>query len=441
LYSIQFSAKVTTQTLLYKRLINSSSRNWLLLILALFLSSSPFSSLHAQENSLDHLSTAERSDGKGYVIRFHMSQPVDSFEVYQPSVDLIQMTLYGEKLDTTNVELPKASKVFDEISFYDVPSGIGVDIYIPEDKFFEGKAYHDGQSDDLLLGLTETNETELQLVTKDLEPIIWSSLTVTEENLLTGEAGADSAGTGNAAYKKAKDKMKFDVVVLDPGHGGHDPGSIGYRGVEEKGIVLDIAKKVGSYIKEYMPGVKVVYTRKEDKFVALEERGSIANRHEGDLFVSIHCNSHTTRQPNGVELYFLGLERSQSALEVMKRENQVVRPNNDTEQKELSQEELLVYELANSGYIATSEQIAGMMEYQLDERAQRRSRGVKQARFVVLYHASMPAVLVETGFISNPSEARYLTSDRGQAYTASAIFRAIRNYKDEYENTHQSKSK
>lgn len=441
MYSTQFSAKVTTQTLLNKRIIISSSHYWLLVVLALFLSSSPFSSLRAQENSLDHLSTAERSDGKGYVIRFHMSQPVDSFEVYQPSVDLIQMTLYGQKLDTTNVGLPKASKVFDEISFYDVPSGIGVDIYIPEDKFFEGQAYHDGQSDDLLLGLTETNETELQLVTKDLEPIIWSSLTVTEQNLLTGEAGTDSAGTGNAAYKKAKDKMKFDVVVLDPGHGGHDPGSIGYRGVEEKGIVLDIAKKVGSYIKEYMPGVKVVYTRKEDKFVALEERGSIANRHEGDLFVSIHCNSHTTRQPNGVELYFLGLERSQSALEVMKRENQVVRPNNDTEQKELSQEELLVYELANSGYIATSEQIAGMMEYQLDERAQRRSRGVKQARFVVLYHASMPAVLVETGFISNPSEARYLTSDRGQAYTASAIFRAIRNYKDEYENTHQSKSK
>lgn len=397
--------------------------------------------LQAQENSLEQLSTAKRSDGKGYVIRFHMSQAVDSFEVYQPGVDLIQMTLYGQKLDTTNIELPQNSEVFDEISFYDVPAGIGVDIYITEEKFFNGKAYHDGKSNDLLLALTETDKTELQYVTKDMEPIIWSSFTVSEESLLVGDSGLDSTNISTTAYQKAKNKMKFDVVVLDPGHGGHDPGSIGYRGVKEKNIVLDIAKKVGGYIKKYMPGVKVVYTRKTDKFIALEERGSIANRHEGDLFVSIHCNSHTTRQPHGVELYFLGLERSQSALEVMKRENQVVRPNNDTEQKELSQEELLVYELANSGYIATSEKIAGMMEYQLDERAERHSRGVKQARFVVLYHASMPAVLVETGFISNPSEARYLTSDRGQTYTASAIFRAIRNYKEDYANTQQSKSK
>ncbi|PAU93751.1 N-acetylmuramoyl-L-alanine amidase [Aliifodinibius salipaludis] len=224
--------------------------------------------------------------------------------------------------------------------------------------------------------------------------------------------------------------MKFDVVVIDPGHGGHDPGSIGHRNVKEKDIVLDISKKVGDYINEYMPNVKVVYTRETDKFIELEERGSIANEAEGDLFISIHCNSHTSHQPYGTELYFLGLERSESALEVMKRENKVVRANNDTEQRELSQEELLVYELANSSYIAASEQIAGMMEYQFDERAQRHSRGVKQGRFVVLYHASMPAVLIETGFISNPSEARYLTSDRGQTYIASAIFRAIRNFKE-----------
>jgi N-acetylmuramoyl-L-alanine amidase len=115
----------------------------------------------------------------------------------------------------------------------------------------------------------------------------------------------------------------------------------------------------------------------------------------------------------------------------------VVRLNDDDEQKQLSPQELLVYELANSGYIATSEHIAGMIEYQLDERAQRHSRGVKQARFVVLYHASMPAVLVETGFISNPGEARYLTTDYGQSIIASAIFRAVRNYKVEYEKSQQ----
>lgn len=399
------------------------------------------STLQAQENTLKQVTTAVRSDGKGQVVRFHLSEPVDSFEVYQPSVDLIQMTLYDQEIDTTDVGLVNISSALDEISFYDVPAGIGVDLYITEGKYYNGKAYHDGNSNDLLLGLTKTDKTELQYLTKDMEPIIWSSFTITEESLLMGNADLDTTFSENREYEQARDKLKFDVIVLDPGHGGHDPGSIGYRNVKEKKIVLEIAKKVGGYINEYLPDVKVVYTRESDKFIELEERGTIANKAQGDLFVSIHCNSHSTRQPYGTELYFLGLERTESALEVMKRENQVVRADNDTEQKELSQEELLVYELANSGYIATSERIAGMIEYQFDERAQRRSRGVKQGRFVVLYHASMPAVLIETGFISNPGEARYLTSDRGQSYIASAIFRAIRNYKEDYEKSRHSKSK
>lgn len=410
------------------------------LLIGLFLASCA-PSLHAQDNSLKRVSTAVRSDGKGQVMRFHLSTPVDSFEVYQPEVDLIQMTLYSSALDTANIKVPNSSPVFDEISFYDMPNGIGVDIYLAQDRYYQGEAYHDANSKDLLLALTKTDKTDLEYLTQDMDPIIWSSFTVSEESLLVGNSDFSSPNLGNEDYLQARNKMKFDVVVLDPGHGGNDPGSIGYRGVKEKNIVLDIAKKVGGYIKEYMPGVKVVYTREKDKFVELEERGSIANRHEGDLFVSIHCNSHSSRQPSGTEVYFLGLERSQTALEVMKRENRVVRSGDDTEQKELSEEDLLVYELANSGYIATSERIAGMMEYQLDERAQRRSRGIKQARFVVLYHASMPAVLVETGFISNPGEARYLNSDRGQTYIASAIFRAIRNYKENYEKSQQPNTK
>lgn len=440
-FSIQPNLKVILPILKHTHFCRNCGQFWsrFLLICLFFLSSA--AALQAQQNTLKKVSTAVRSDGKGQVVRFHLSEAVDSFEVYQPSVDLIQMTLYDQQIDTTNIALPNVSSAFDEISFYDVPAGIGVDIYITEGKYYNGQAYHDASSEDLLLGLTKTDKTELQYMTKDMEPIIWSSFVISEKSLLAGDSERDTASTNNSEYEQTRSKLKFDVVVLDPGHGGHDPGSIGYRNVKEKDVVLDISKKVGNYIKEYMPGVKVVYTRDDDTFVELEERGSIANQAEGDLFISIHCNSHSSRQPYGAELYFLGLERSETALEVMKRENRVVRANNDTEQKELSQEELLVYELANSGYIANSERVAGMMEYQLDERAQRRSRGVKQARFVVLYHASMPAVLVETGFISNPGEARYLTSERGQAYMASAIFRAIRNYKEEYEGSRKSKSK
>lgn len=410
-------------------------------IVILLLGNQP---LQAQENTLERLSIAQRSDGKGHVIRFHLKQPVDSFEVYQPDVDLIQMTLHSENIDTSDIQLPSESSIFDEISFYDIPQGIGVDIYITRDKYFDGKAYNDARSNDLLLALTKTDKVDLEYVTRDLEPLIWSRMTMTAESLLVEDGTTNSINTNaqqDNSYSTFKNKMKFDVVVIDPGHGGHDPGSIGYKNVKEKNIVLKIAKKLGGYINEYLPDVKVVYTRKTDKFVDLEERGSIANRAEGDLFVSIHCNAHYTRQAYGTDVFFLGLEKSQTALEVMKRENRVVRADNDTEQKKLSQEELLIYELANSGYIASSERIAGMIEHQFDDRAQRHSRGVKQARFVVLYHASMPAVLLETGFISNPSEARYLSSDHGQSIIASAIFRAIRNYKEDYEKSQQLNTK
>ncbi len=391
----------------------------------------------AQENILERVSAAERSDGKGYVIRYHLAQKVDSFRVYQPETDLVQMTFYSANVDTSSIATPGATPAMDQINFYDIPSGIGIDIYINKEKNYKADAYYDGNSNDLLLALTETSEEDLKYLTEGLEPIIWSRLSREDTKYQIGSnSNVEPVRVEDDSYKIVKDKMKFDVVVIDAGHGDHDPGSIGYRGIKEKDVVLDIAKKVGNYIENSpeMAGVKVVYTREDDTFIDLEERGSIANKAEGDLFVSIHCNAHHSPQPYGAEVFFLGLERSKSALETMKRENNVIRADN-SRTKELTPEELLVYELANSGYIATSEKIAGMIEHQLDDRAARRSRGVKQARLVVLYHASMPAVLVETGFISNPGEARYLTSEQGQAYIASAIFRAIRNYKLEYEKS------
>jgi N-acetylmuramoyl-L-alanine amidase len=370
-----------------------------------------------------------------------MHQPVDSFQVYQPNTDLIQLSIYSQHIDTTDIYVPNSPYAFDEISFYDIPAGVGVDVYIKQGKYFEGVAYHDVASDDLLLGLTEADKTELEYVTKDMEPIIWSRFTVSEESLLVGDAEFDTTYPGANIYQNIKDKMRFDVVVIDPGHGGHDPGSIGYRGVKEKDVALQIAKKVGGYINEYIPDVEVVYTRGTDQFVDLYERGPIANRAEGDLFVSIHANKHYSRQANGTETYFLGPTRTDSALQVMQRENTVVNRDNSRVVAEISQEELIIYELTNSGYMATSEKIAGMVEHQFDERAKRHSRGVKQAGFVVLYTASMPGILVETGFLSNPSEARYLTSDYGQSIIASAIFRAIRNYKEEYEKSQHYNTK
>lgn len=433
-----FQCKVKNKSF-NKRLIYSLSSSFLQrasVIILLIMGTA--GTLTAQGNTLSGVSTAERGDGKGYVIRFHLSSQVDSFRVFQPNTDLIQMTLYGENIDTAGIGHPDYTAAYDEIGFYTLPSGIGIDIYIPENQFFIGDAYHDARSKDLLLGLTYASKEDVQLLADDVDPVIWSRFTMAEESLLVGESelGSQLTLNGDTAYQHIKDKMKLDVIVIDPGHGGHDPGSIGYRGTREKDVVLDIAKKVGGYINEYLPEVKVVYTRDDDSFVGLEERGQIANRVEGDLFVSIHCNSHYDRRARGSEVYFLGLHRSKEAFEVMKKENSVIRYEEGPDRtQELTEEDLLIYELANSGYMATSEKLAGMLEHQFSERAKRRSRGVKQAGFIVLYHASMPAILVETGFISNPTEQRYLTDSYGQSIIASAIFRAIRNYKQEYEKS------
>lgn len=389
------------------------------------------------DNSLTHLSTAVRSDGKGQVVRFNMQQPADSFRVYQPETHLIQLAIFNDKINPDNITVPDESSLLKDVRFYDIPNGIGVDIRLNPDNYYDSQFYPDAEGDDLLLGLTHTDRQTLEQQTQRLAAIRWTESPFPPDSLQPEEEPLPQ----NTNYDRVKDKMKFDVVVLDPGHGGHDTGAIGHNNVLEKKVVLQIAKKVGGYINEHLPDVEVVYTRDDDRFIELEERGRIANRHEGDLFVSIHCNSNHSRQPYGSEVYFLGLERSQTALEVMKRENKVVRANSNVEQKQLSQEELLIYELANSGYISTSERIAGMLEHQFSERAQRRSRGVKQARFVVLYHASMPAVLIETGFISNPNEAQYLTSEYGQNIMASAIFRAIRDYKQQYEQNYQLQTK
>jgi N-acetylmuramoyl-L-alanine amidase len=391
------------------------------------------------ENSLSRVSTAARSDGQGYVVRFHLSQKADSFQVYQPEPHLVQFALFGPEMNPDNIRITTDSPAFSDVTFDKIPNGLGVNVSLRKEEFLSSSAYRDGQSDDILLGLTSTEQQTLADRTGELEPVSWSQNEAPA--FLAAEEQDTNSRSQNTSYNNVRDKMKFDVVVLDPGHGGHDTGAMGHGGIREKDIVLDISKKVGKYIEDNMPGVKVVYTRNDDSFIELEERGSIANRHEGDLFVSIHCNAARSRQAHGSEVYFLGLERSKTALEVMKRENKVVRANDDVEQKKLSQEELLIYELANSGYISTSESIAGMLEHQFDDRAQRRSRGVKQARFVVLYHASMPAVLVETGFISNPDEGRYLTTEHGQNIMASAIFRAIRDYKEKSEKTQHVKTR
>lgn len=241
-------------------------------------------------------------------------------------------------------------------------------------------------------------------------------------------------GTANA-----KPPSKIKKVVIDAGHGGKDPGCSGKHSVE-KFITLEIALKLGAYIEDNMTDVEVIYTRKSDVFVTLNERAAIANRNDADVFISIHCNAVSGKGvAHGTETYVMGLHRSDENLAVAKRENSVIMmEDNYLEAYDgfdpNAPETHIVFNLYTESNLKESTHLAKLIEDEFSTRAGRKSRGVKQAGLVVLYKSAMPAVLVETGFLSNKSEEAFLLDQKGQSYLASAIYRAFRQYKEEVES-------
>ncbi|MFW6043572.1 MAG: N-acetylmuramoyl-L-alanine amidase family protein [Marinilabiliaceae bacterium] len=232
--------------------------------------------------------------------------------------------------------------------------------------------------------------------------------------------------------------VRIRTVVIDPGHGGKDKGAVG--GVHfEKDIVLDISLKVRDYLKQYLPEINVVMTRETDEFVPLNERARIANENDADLFVSIHANSMNESHTYGTETFVLGLHRSKENLEVAKKENSVIVLEEDYKTKyegfdPNSTESYIIFELMQNVYLDQSINFASVVQEQFKNRVGRHNRGVKQAGFLVLRETSMPGVLVEVGFLSNRQEEQFIASENGRVYLASAIFRAIRNYKERYDN-------
>lgn len=236
---------------------------------------------------------------------------------------------------------------------------------------------------------------------------------------------------------QAQQGKKISTVVIDAGHGGKDPGAIGKK-VKEKDITLKIAKMTGDYIKQNCPDVNVIYTRSSDVAVSLLRRAQIANQCNADLFISIHCNANASSQPQGVETFVMGEHRNAANLEVAKLENASILYEDNAEQdydnfNPNSPEAYIMLNFFQSEYKSASLEFAEHIQNQLVKRVGRKDRGVQQAGFLVLYKTTMPSVLVEIGFISNPAEENFMASNDGQTYIASALFRAFRDYKNEYE--------
>ena len=226
------------------------------------------------------------------------------------------------------------------------------------------------------------------------------------------------------------------VIVLDAGHGGKDPGCLGKFSSIEKQVNLNIVLKLGELIKKNMPDVKVVYTRNSDKFVDLFDRAAIANKNNADLFISIHSNSGPAGM-HGTETYCMGLHKTEQNLEVAKRENASIKfEKNKSEKYEgfdpSAPESYILFALVQNAYLQNSIRLAEKVEREF-KNENRHSRGVKQAGFLVLWKTSMPSILIEAGFLSDPDDAKFLSSDWGRMNMAERIFCAIDEYKREIE--------
>ncbi|MBR1799332.1 MAG: N-acetylmuramoyl-L-alanine amidase [Bacteroidales bacterium] len=239
----------------------------------------------------------------------------------------------------------------------------------------------------------------------------------------------------NFLFAQKKETYRVRTVVIDPGHGGAKPGAHGKKS-QEKDITLAVAKKFGKLIADNYPDVKIIYTRTRDIDISLAERANIANRNKADLFISIHANSHPTATPTGVETFVMGLSESKANLEVAKKENADILLESDYKTNSDYQgfdpnapETYVMLAMFQNAFIDKSLNLAQNIQDQYKKNIKTINRGVKQAELYVLYKTSMPSVLTEVGFISNPKEEDFMLSDEGQAQIALSLFNAFMIYK------------
>lgn len=235
---------------------------------------------------------------------------------------------------------------------------------------------------------------------------------------------------GRAQHAASQER---DLIVIDAGHGGKDPGAVG-RKAHEKTLTLSVALKLGKLITDNLKDVRVLYTRDSDEFIELYQRANLANKNKASLFISIHCNANKNKTLRGAETYIMGLHRSTANLEVAKLENAAILLESDYDKEyegfdPNSDESYIIFSLFQNANMDLSTQLAAGIQEQMSERVGLNDRGVRQAGFLVLYKTAMPSVLAEIGYLSNPEEEDFLISQKGQDYIASAIYRAIRDYR------------
>lgn len=348
----------------------------------------------------------------GYLMTIEASRKLADVEAWLKPDGWLFVTVANARADTTSLAKITPYGAIRRILVFQSPTSVQLTFKVAPD-VMKAEVLNESGSNNLMIALhtqSEAEKKELERLRKEMN----------RERL-----------------EKQQQQWKLDVIVLDAGHGGKDPGTIGVRGTREKDVTLGVTLRLGALIEKNMKDVKVVYTRKTDTFVELYKRTQIANDAGGKLFVSIHCNSMPRKPSNkrGFEIYLLRPGRTQDAVEIAERENAVIRQEEGFEEryKELTEEYFILVTMQQSAFMKYSEQFAEVSARTMGNRLSIRNGGVKQAGFYVLVGASMPNVLVETGYLSNRQEEAYLKTTKGQQQIAEALYEGIKEYKAMYE--------
>ncbi|HEY4611426.1 MAG TPA: N-acetylmuramoyl-L-alanine amidase [Bacteroidota bacterium] len=357
----------------------------------------------------------------GYLLTIHASRKLNDVEAWLKKDDgWLFVTIPDATADTVALKQTKTFGAIREILVFPSPTSVQLTFRVAPDVVPPPEIIGDPSSNNILISLRTSSELEKAELERRRQEVIRQKV--------------DSV----------RARWKMDVIVIDAGHGGKDPGTIGVTGTREKDVALAIALKLGKLLEQNLPDVKIVYTRKTDKFIELYRRTQIANEASGKLFISIHCNA-TERKPSnarGFEIYLLRPGKEESAIQIAERENSVVSLEEDYQQryKKLTEEDFIILTMAQSAFVKHSESFAEITASTMAKHMNVRYTGVKQVKqagFYVLVGASMPNVLVETGYLSNRTEEKTLKSPQGQTKIAEALLKGIQEYRRVYEKALQ----
>jgi N-acetylmuramoyl-L-alanine amidase len=375
--------------------------------------------LNAGKYNITDVTISSRENGT--VIRFKTLKEFKSGEI---TADMrygwLHVDLYGGKLDLDRIRQAKPTGIVSKVKTFQFAELASVAFLLKKEPL--------------------SREIILQPDNNEILVVLRTDETIPEDELTQEDTSYEESEPPDEVKKQLEEERRkwlIDAVIIDPGHGGKDPGTVAKDKTKEKDIVLAIALKLGKLIGKEMPEVKVIYTRNSDTFIPLQQRTKIANENNGKIFISIHANSNKNKRASGFETYILGPEKGDMARDVVLKENSVINFEDSKTRNEYQGINQILATMAQSAFSRQSEYLASLVQQEVDKKMQGidfKGRGVKQGPFWVMVGATMPNILIETGFLSNAYDLKILKTAAYQFKIAEGVFEGLKRYKRDYES-------